>query len=186
LKNIIFKFFLFIKVDLLVARFQSFIAQLKALRISKITNQQLNFIPQGGFDFEILGPLNKFRIAPTSHIKSGTYIECSGGVEIGSYCHVGRGLTIFSSNHNWRTTACLPYDDVSILKPVLIGNGVWIGANVTILPGVSIGDAAIIAAGAVVADDVELGTVVGGNPAKVIAMRDIELTKQLLNEEKFM
>lgn len=52
--------------------------------------------------------------------------------------------------------------------PVVIGNGVWIGANVTILGGVNIGDGAVVAAGAVVTKDVPAKTLVGGVPAKVI------------------
>lgn len=53
-------------------------------------------------------------------------------------------------------------------SPVSIGNKVWVGANVTILPGISLGDGAIIAAGAVVTKDVAPGTIVGGVPAKFI------------------
>ena len=52
--------------------------------------------------------------------------------------------------------------------PVHIGKGVWVGANATITPGVTIGDDAIVAAGAVVTKDVEAGTVVAGVPAKVV------------------
>ncbi|HBY86119.1 MAG TPA: acyltransferase [Colwellia sp.] len=182
----ILSFIVFAKIDLLVPRVLNLLAQGKALRIGNATNQKLNFIPQGSFDFEIMGPLNKFKIAPTSHIKSGTYIECSGGVKIGNNVHIGRGLTIFSSNHNWRSTEYLPYDSKDILKPVVIGDAVWIGANVTILPGVIIGDAAVIAAGSVVAHDVDFGAVVGGNPAKVIARRDKELTKRLLAGNKLI
>lgn len=51
---------------------------------------------------------------------------------------------------------------------IVIGNDVWLGANVTVLPGVTIGDGAIIAAGAVVTKDVPARTVAGGVPAKVI------------------
>lgn len=57
-------------------------------------------------------------------------------------------------------------------KPVIIGNDVWIGGNVTILPGVNIGDNVVIAAGAVVTKDVPSNSLVGGVPAKVI--REIE------------
>ena len=53
-------------------------------------------------------------------------------------------------------------------SPVRIRDKVWIGANVTILPGVSIGEGAIIAAGAVVTKDVEPRTVVGGIPARIL------------------
>ncbi len=53
-------------------------------------------------------------------------------------------------------------------KPVKIGNNVWIGMNATILKGVEIGDHAVVAAGAVVSRSVEAGTIVAGNPAKVV------------------
>lgn len=56
-------------------------------------------------------------------------------------------------------------------KPVFIGNDVWIGANAILLPGVHIGNGAIIAAGAVVAHDVEPYAIVGGVPAKLIKYR---------------
>lgn len=53
-------------------------------------------------------------------------------------------------------------------KPIKIGNHVWIGINATILKGVTIGDGAIIAAGAVVNKDVEENSLVGGVPAKIL------------------
>ena len=52
--------------------------------------------------------------------------------------------------------------------PIRVGNDVWIGANATVLPGVTVGDGAVIAAGAVVTRDVPPMTVVGGVPAKII------------------
>nr|WP_277200415.1 DapH/DapD/GlmU-related protein [Veillonella seminalis] len=57
---------------------------------------------------------------------------------------------------------------IAVATPVTIGNDVWIGGNVTILPGINIGDKAVIAAGAVVTKDVPANTVAGGVPAKVI------------------
>ena len=59
-------------------------------------------------------------------------------------------------------------------KKVTIGNDVWLGANALIMPGVNIGDGAIIAAGAIVTRDVEPYAVVGGNPARVIKYRNKE------------
>ena len=53
-------------------------------------------------------------------------------------------------------------------KPVLLKRNCWIGAGATILPGVTVGENAVIGAGAVVTKDVEANTVVGGNPARVI------------------
>lgn len=66
-----------------------------------------------------------------------------------------------------------PYENSLIRnnKAVIIGNDVWIGANVVILPGVSIGDGAIVAAGAVVTKDVKPYSIVGGVPAKIIKYR---------------
>lgn len=58
-------------------------------------------------------------------------------------------------------------------KPVKIGNNVWIGGRAVIVPGVTIGDNAVIAAGAVVTKDVPAGAVVGGNPAKIIKTIEI-------------
>lgn len=71
----------------------------------------------------------------------------------------------FTNNH--------PFENSKLRnnKPVVIGNDVWIGANVCILPGVNIGDGAIIAAGAVVVKDVEPYSIVGGVPAKLIKYR---------------
>ncbi|GAC25045.1 DapH/DapD/GlmU-related protein [Paraglaciecola mesophila] len=185
MKNMLVNFLYILKVDWIWNHIRSLLAQAKAKRYGVKSNQKINFIAQGGFDFEIMGDIKKFKIHETSHLKSGTYIECTGGVEIGEYFHSGRGLTIFSSNHNWRSNSLLPYDSTNILKKVVIGDAVWVGANVTILPGVRIGDAAVVAAGAVVVRDVEAGSVVGGNPAVEVAKRDEELTKKLVIEKKF-
>ena len=57
------------------------------------------------------------------------------------------------------------------IKPVIIGDDVWIGGRVIILPGVTIGNGAIVGAGAVVTRDVPEYAIVGGVPAKVIKMR---------------
>jgi acetyltransferase-like isoleucine patch superfamily enzyme len=141
--------------------------------------------PDYPYSFTINHPKN-LQIAIGCVFNGQLYINAHGGVTFGKYCHVGRGLTIFSSNHNWRSDKSLPYDSKVILKPVFIGNAVWIGANVTIVPGVTIGDAAVIAAGSVVINDVDAGSVVGGNPAKVVAMRDQQICDKLLSEERFI
>jgi acetyltransferase-like isoleucine patch superfamily enzyme len=145
----------------------------------------INFVSQGGYELVIAGDISKFEIHSSSHLKSNTFIECSGGVKIGMHFHVGRGLTIFSSNHNYLSCTAIPYDNVDILKPVIIGDCVWIGANVSIVPGVEIGEGAIIAMGAVVTRNVPAGAVVGGNPACVIGHRDMETYSRLKHEGKF-
>lgn len=87
-------------------------------------------------------------------------------VTIGDDCFIGPNVSIY--------TACHSTDPVERntrrewAKPVTIGNNVWIGGSVTILPGVTIGDNATIGAGSVVTKDVESNCVVAGNPARVI------------------
>lgn len=78
----------------------------------------------------------------------------------------------------------LPYDDIYEVKDVVIGDYVWIGADVTIMPGVHIGEGAVIAACSCVTKDVPPLALVGGCPAKVIKSRDKETYERLKKEEK--
>lgn len=86
----------------------------------------------------------------------------AGGITIEDDVQIGPGVTIVTTNHD--------FNDHYILncKSVHIKRNVWIGACVTIMPGVTIGENAVIAGGAVVTKDVEADTVVGGNPARFI------------------
>ncbi len=129
---------------------------------------------------------SKFSIHETSHLKSDTVIECSGGVTIGKYLHTGRGLTIFSTNHNYRSQNYIPYDLEDLIMPVIIKDFVWIGANVTILPGVTIGEGVVVGGGAVVTKDVPDYAIVGGNPAKIISYRDVDKFLELKMKKKFL
>lgn len=103
---------------------------------------------------------------------------------IGEHCHFGYGLTVITSNHNYKGNA-IPYDDTVIEKAVNIGDFVWIGANVTILPGVTIGDGAIIQAGSVVRNDIKSMSIAGGNPATEFASRDIEHYTRMKKERRY-
>jgi len=87
-------------------------------------------------------------------------------VTIGDYCMIGPNSVISTVNHPM--TAKGRREKLSIIEPVVIGDDVWIGANCTILPGVTIGNNVIVAAGAVVTKDVPDNSIVGGIPAKVI------------------
>lgn len=86
---------------------------------------------------------------------------------------MGPRVTILALNHEFSSV------DVPMIrqghaapKPVIIGNDVWIGAQAIILPGVTVGDGAIVGAGAVVAKPVAPFTIVAGNPARVIGQRE--------------
>lgn len=87
-------------------------------------------------------------------------------VHIGDYCMIGPGVLIATVNHP--VTPAGRRKHLSLIKPVVIGDDVWIGGNATILPGVHIGNNCVIAAGAVVTHDVPDNSLVGGVPAKVI------------------
>lgn len=150
-----------------------------------LSNQKIHFVPQGDYSLSLLGDLKKFKIGSTSHLKSATVIECSGGITIGEYFHTGRGLTIFTTNHNYSSKTAIPYDKISIKKPVVIEDFVWCGSNVTIVPGVTIHEGAVIGAGAVVTNDVPPGAIVGGNPAQIIKYRNMEMYHKLKAEKAF-
>lgn len=181
----------YVLAALCVLQFDRVIDKLMALRtrvrLARYRRQgaEVRFQGQGGYEIEIAGNLAKFRIHPTSHLKSDTFIECSGGVSIGRYFHPGRGLTIFSTNHNTKSTTLIPYDDADLPRPVTIGDAVWVGANVTIAPGASIGDGAIIGMGSVVRGTVPKCAIVRGNPAQVVGFRDVAVFDALYEQGKF-
>jgi acetyltransferase-like isoleucine patch superfamily enzyme len=89
---------------------------------------------------------------------------------IGDHFHSGFNLVILTDSHNYKSEV-LPYDDTFIPGPVTIGDFVWCGLNVTILPGVNIGDRVIVGAGSVVTKSIPAGSIVAGNPAKIIGRR---------------
>lgn len=87
-------------------------------------------------------------------------------VYIGNYCMIGPNTLITTVGHP--LSPAKRRNHIGIAKPVIIGNDVWIGGNCTVLPGVTIGNNVVIAAGAVVTKDVPDNCVAGGVPAKVI------------------
>lgn len=126
---------------------------------------------------------------------------------VGRYCSIAKGLKILGARHplEWVSTSSFTYDPGFIIfqdliedeksefkaKPRPIGNGVinighdvWVGADVTLKPGISIGTGSVIAASSVVVKDVPPYSVVGGNPAKIIKQRfDTALVNKLLSSE---
>lgn len=97
-------------------------------------------------------------------INFGCHFQDQGGIFIGDNALIGPHVEMATINHGKNP------DERSDnhMAAIHIGKGAWIGSNATILPGVTIGDYAIVAAGAVVTKDVAPNTAVGGVPAKVI------------------
>ena len=112
-------------------------------------------------------------------------------IKIGNFCSIARGTNIQEHNHDSKcvTTYFIKYrifndkygSDAVSKGAIEIGNDVWIGTGSTILTGVKIGDGAVIAANAVVVNDVPPYAIVGGTPAKVLKYRfSNEIIKNLL------
>lgn len=97
-------------------------------------------------------------------INSCCHFQDQGGITIGDGTMIGHSVVLATINHDLEPEKMRK----NHYAPITIGKYVWIGSNVTILPGISVGDWAVVAAGAVVTKDIPPFTVVGGVPAKVI------------------
>lgn len=93
-------------------------------------------------------------------------------VKIGDDCFIGPNVSIYTACHN--TNPVERNSRREWAEPVTIGNNVWIGGDVTILPGVTIGDNVTIGAGSVVSRDVPSNVVAAGNPCRVLKEIDKE------------
>jgi acetyltransferase-like isoleucine patch superfamily enzyme len=103
------------------------------------------------------------------------HIWCGGRVIIGARCMIGSHVAITSLTHDydsaemWKTIKA---------KPVIIGDDVWIGSHAVILPGVTVGNGAVIGAGSIVSRDVPENAIVYGSPASVQAYRNLSTAKK--------
>jgi maltose O-acetyltransferase len=105
---------------------------------------------------------------------SGIGVNCqiNGPVTIGDYVMMGPDCVIYTQNHKIDDLSKpMQQAGFSDVKPVTIGNDVWIGARVIILPGVTIGEGSVIGAGAVVSKDIPPYSVAVGNPIRVVKNR---------------
>lgn len=111
------------------------------------------------------------------HITVGDNSElgqsCSiyGGVTIGNDVLMGPGVRLITRNHVFSDLSSPIRTQGEVFSKITIGDDVWIGANVIVLPGVEIGDHSIIAAGSIVTKSVPAYSIAGGNPARVIRHR---------------
>lgn len=111
----------------------------------------------------------KLRLGDRSSVGDFSYLQ--GDITIGNDVMMAPRCAIIADNHNYSDIS-RPMNTQGVRSDMVkIGNDVWLGYGVTILPGVTIGDGAICAAGAVVTKDVAPYSIVGGNPARLIKMR---------------
>ncbi len=116
---------------------------------------------------------------------------------IGKFCAIGKGIEFVmnGANHRMNSVTTYPFnimgggwekctpaiEDLPIKGDTVVGNDVWIGQNVTVMPGIHIGDGAVIAADSVVTGDIPAYHIAGGNPCRVIRKRfDDALIEHLL------
>ena len=114
----------------------------------------------------------KLRIGKNFHATRNLVIQCAGDISIGNNVLVASDVFIIDFNHGTDPRTDSYLDNDLDVKYVTICDGVWIGNSVIVLPGVTIGEKAIIAAGAVVTDDIPPYCIAAGNPARPIKLYD--------------
>lgn len=124
-------------------------------------------IPRMGEHSHIMAPMQidmgkNMTLGRHVFINHGLTVMARGKVEIGDEVMIGPGVSLLTANHD------LNDHQVLLCGKITIKKNAWIGAKVIILPGVTVGENAIVAAGAVVTKDVAANTVVGGNPARIL------------------
>ena len=114
------------------------------------------------------GPKGSLVLGERVFINTGATVVANHNIVIGDDCLLGDLVAVFDSNHHALQPSC-----PTRIAPVHIGRNVWVGRSATILPGVNIGDHAVIAAGSVVTSDVPAKTLVAGAPARPVRTLDI-------------
>ena len=105
---------------------------------------------------------NAVKIGKRVTVMPGCLMMSAGGITLEDYVRIAANVQLISNNHD------LDNRDIITCKPVRICRNAWIGAGATILPGVTIGENAVVGAASVVTHDVPADTMVAGNPARII------------------
>lgn len=108
-----------------------------------------------------------------AHVRINEHVFLQGEITIGDYVMIAPNTAIYTVAHEHKdiTTPMVQQGNAGA-KKVLIGNNSWLGRNVVVLPGITIGEGAIVGANSVVTKDVAPFTIVGGVPAKLIRKRN--------------
>lgn len=114
------------------------------------------------------GPSGSLVLGERVFMNTGATVVANHNIILGDDCRLGDLVAIFDSDHH-----PLEPSRPTRIAPVRLGVNVWVGRSATILPGVTIGDHAVVAAGSVVTEDVAARTVVAGVPARPVRTLDI-------------
>lgn len=130
-------------------------------------------IVEPGFKFGMKGVL---KIGHHCQINEDVYIQSA---EIGDYVLIAQRVAILSVTHVMdRRDIYIKLQGSTASRAVIIENGAWIGRNVVVMPGIRIGEGAVVGAGAVVTKDVPPYAIVGGVPARLIRYRSADQKQQ--------
>jgi acetyltransferase-like isoleucine patch superfamily enzyme len=154
-------FFIYNKLIFTICRFRGFIWSL----VFDQTGHHI-YISSG---FVAMHPIG-IKFGSHISINRNVTLDGSGILVIGDYVMIGPDTKIYTSNHSIKDGKIMLFEKPTYSN-VFIGNNVWIGANVIILPGSYIGDNVVVAAGSIVTKRVNDGEIIAGNPFKVIGLR---------------
>jgi acetyltransferase-like isoleucine patch superfamily enzyme len=115
--------------------------------------------------------IDKLELGDFVDIHPMCYLECAGGLRIGSYVALAHSVSIITHEHDYLQKTVPIREAPVILKPVVIGDNVWIGAGSRVLAGVTIGTGSVVGAGAVVTKPIPDNVVAAGVPAKILSER---------------
>jgi acetyltransferase-like isoleucine patch superfamily enzyme len=107
-------------------------------------------------------------------IQTQVVMHSVGGIHIGSYVGIGYRVMVLTFEHRYRNAKTIPFDDGIFLQPVVVRDFAWVGWGSMLMPGVEIGEGAIVSMGSVVTKSVPPRAIVIGNPATVIGYRSRE------------
>lgn len=113
---------------------------------------------------------NKIKVGNRSApgLNSHCYIQGRGGIIIGHNLRMGPGVGLISANHDIED-----YDQWNHTEPIIIGNNVWLGMNVVVMPGVKIGDNTVIGSNSTVTKNIQPNSIAAGCPCKVIKSKSV-------------
>jgi acetyltransferase-like isoleucine patch superfamily enzyme len=115
--------------------------------------------------------MRKFKVGKNFGCNSGTYINAIGGIKMGNDVLIGSNVTISSGKHAISGRDSSVFSRPSQPMPITFGNDIWLGAGVSILPGLDIADGTVIGANSVLTRSTEPYSVLVGAPARVVRFR---------------